>query len=58
MRAENLITLIRSVLGMPNYVAYCAHVAAHHPDRVPLSESEFFADYLRTRYEGGPTRCC
>ncbi len=55
---NRLASILRSVFGMPNYAAYCAHVAAHHPERVPLSESEFFADYLRTRYEGGPTRCC
>lgn len=49
---------LRRIAGMPDYAAYLAHVAERHPGRAPLSEREFFAEYLRGRYEGGPTRCC
>ncbi|HQW66267.1 MAG TPA: YbdD/YjiX family protein [Gemmatimonadales bacterium] len=53
-----LISAIRRILGMPDYAAYCAHVRASHPG-VPLpTEREYFDDYLKSRYEGGPTRCC
>ncbi len=53
-----LIAALRTILGMPNYAAYCEHQRTAHPDRVPLSEGDFFTQYVRSRYEGGPTRCC
>jgi uncharacterized short protein YbdD (DUF466 family) len=43
---------------MPNYAAHVEHVRRCHPDRQPPSEREFFEEYLRARYEDGPTRCC
>lgn len=50
--------LLRRLAGMPDYPAYLAHLRARHPERPVPSEREFFEDYLRVRYEGGPTRCC
>lgn len=49
---------LRAVAGMPDYPAYCAHLRAAHPDRPIPTERAYFDDYLRHRYEGGPTRCC
>ena len=49
---------IRQVTGMPDYGAYLEHLRRCHPDRAPLGEREFFADYLRARYADGPNRCC
>jgi len=49
---------IRQVTGMPDYGAYLEHLQRCHPDRAPLGEREFFADYLRARYADGPNRCC
>jgi uncharacterized short protein YbdD (DUF466 family) len=43
---------------MPDYEAYLAHCREAHPDQPIKSEREFFEDYLKQRYEGGPTRCC
>ena len=50
--------LVRRISGMPDYAAYCAHLRAAHPERPLPSEQAFYAEYLRRRYEGGPTRCC
>jgi uncharacterized short protein YbdD (DUF466 family) len=43
---------------MPDYPAYVAHLRSRHPERTVPSEGQFFEEYLRARYEGGPTRCC
>jgi uncharacterized short protein YbdD (DUF466 family) len=57
-RTEVLVAAIRRILGMPDYAAYCAHLNAAHPGTVLPTEREYFDDYLKSRYEGGPTRCC
>jgi uncharacterized short protein YbdD (DUF466 family) len=57
-RLARLIAGVRRILGMPDYAAYCAHVRATHPGTPLPSEREYFDDYLKARYEGGPTRCC
>ncbi len=56
--AKQLLADLRRIAGMPDYAAYCAHLRTAHPDRALPTEREFFDEYLRTRYEGGPTRCC
>jgi uncharacterized short protein YbdD (DUF466 family) len=53
-----LLSALRRVVGMPDYAAYVAHLRAAHPEAPVPSERAFFEDYLRQRYEGGPTRCC
>lgn len=49
---------IRGIAGMPDYRAYLEHQRHCHPERPPLGEREFFAEYLRARYADGPNRCC
>jgi uncharacterized short protein YbdD (DUF466 family) len=46
------------IFGMPDYDLYVRHVQACHPGRAVPTERQFFEEYLRARYEGGPTRCC
>lgn len=49
----------RSMVGVPSYAAYRAHMAAHHPDVVPMDEIAFFRDRQQARYGGkGGGRCC
>jgi uncharacterized short protein YbdD (DUF466 family) len=57
-RCRRIVRLVRRVSGMPDYEAYVAHVRACHPGHPVPSERQFFEEYLRLRYEGGPTRCC
>jgi uncharacterized short protein YbdD (DUF466 family) len=60
MRAEveRLLRVVRRISGMPDYTAYVEHARRCHPERPLPSEREFYEEYLRARYEGGPTRCC
>ena len=57
-RAEALLRAVRRIAGMPDYGAYVEHLRRCHPDRALPGEREFYEEFLRARYEGGPTRCC
>jgi uncharacterized short protein YbdD (DUF466 family) len=57
-RLERALRTLRRIAGMPDYAAYVAHVRSRHPERPVPSEREFYEEYVRARYEGGPTRCC
>jgi uncharacterized short protein YbdD (DUF466 family) len=48
----------RSVIGVPDYNTYLQHCHEHHPDRSPMSYSEFFAERQAARYRGTGGRCC
>jgi uncharacterized short protein YbdD (DUF466 family) len=58
VRLASLLAALRRVIGMPDYAAYVAHLRAAHPEAPIPTERAFFEEYLRQRYEGGPTRCC
>lgn len=49
---------LRRIVGMPDYHAYVEHVRACHPGAPVPTEREYFDQYVKARYEGGPTRCC
>lgn len=56
---EKAARAIRVIFGMPDYDRYIEHRHACHPGTPVLSPSEFYAEHLKKRYEGGgPTRCC
>jgi uncharacterized short protein YbdD (DUF466 family) len=47
------------MVGQPNYEAYLAHMAAHHPGQAPMSRITFFRDREQARYGGkSGGRCC
>lgn len=55
---DKLVGALRKVAGMPDYAAYLEHLHRSHPERPVPTEREFYADFVRARYEDGPTRCC
>ncbi|HKT58702.1 MAG TPA: YbdD/YjiX family protein [Gemmatimonadales bacterium] len=57
-RAEALLRVVRRIAGMPDYAAYVEHARRCHPEQAVRCEREFYEEFLRARYEGGPTRCC
>jgi uncharacterized short protein YbdD (DUF466 family) len=63
-RVRHALTRMRhawlGVLGAPDYRAYLVHHRAHHPDRPPLSESDYARRFIERRYggRGGGGRCC
>jgi uncharacterized short protein YbdD (DUF466 family) len=52
------LSVIRTVVGAPDYARYLAHQRAKHPDATPLSRVEFARERERARYEGTGNRCC
>ncbi len=51
----------RLMVGVPDYDAYRAHRAAHHPGEPVLSRADFHRDRIARRYgtgAGAPPRCC
>jgi uncharacterized short protein YbdD (DUF466 family) len=49
---------LRRVAGMPDYASHVEHLRRCHPETLIPSEREFYNDFVRARYEDGPTRCC
>ena len=56
LRAAAQIT--HSVLGVPDYERYLAHVRALHPQATPLTRDEFDRERLICRYSKPGARCC
>ncbi len=55
---SRLAETARLMVGMPDYDAYCRHMADHHPDRTPMTRAEFFRNRQQARYGSGGGRCC
>jgi uncharacterized short protein YbdD (DUF466 family) len=52
------LSVLRRIAGMPDYEAYLEHLRCSHPERAIPSQREFYAEFVRSRYDDGPTRCC
>jgi uncharacterized short protein YbdD (DUF466 family) len=57
-RTRQLVRVVRRILGMPDYEAYLAHLQSTHPGCPVPTERQYFEEFVRARYSGGPTRCC
>lgn len=56
---DTLRRTARSMVGLPDYDAYCAHMATRHPDAAVMNKLEFFRDRQEARYGGkNGGRCC
>ena len=51
-------SVLRRVVGAPDYERYLAHVSLRHPDMRPLTRDEFARDALSRRYDRPGSRCC
>ena len=51
--------VVRQIVGAPDYGRYLEHHAACHPRETPLTEREYYAEFVTRRFgSGSPTRCC
>lgn len=55
---ERFLSVLRSIAGMPDYAAHLEHLHHSHPGRPIPTAREFYEEFVRNRYEDGPTRCC
>ncbi len=51
-------SVVRRIIGAPDYDHYLAHMSARHPELVPLSRESFMAAQLQARFEKPGARCC
>jgi len=56
--ARRAASVLRRVIGAPDYERYLAHVASRHPNTTPLSRDDFARDALARRYDRPGSRCC
>ncbi len=53
-RSDRFLHLL---VGMPSYDKYVEHMRIHHPDTIPKTQKEFFAEALEAKYGAGSTKC-
>lgn len=51
-------TVIRRIVGVPDYERYVAHVRERHAGVVPMSREEFERSRLEDKYSRPGHRCC
>ena len=51
-------SVVRRVIGAPDYEHYLVHMRARHPELTPLSRDRFIATQLQARFEKPGARCC
>ena len=54
----SFLSVLRRIAGMPDYAAHLEHLRRFHTEKPIPSEREFYEEFVRNRYEDGPTRCC
>ena len=57
-RLRQLASVIRRVIGAPDYDAYLSHCRRHHPDGKPLARDAWLRERLSARYDKPGSRCC
>ena len=53
-----LASVLRRVIGAPDYERYVKHVQLAHPGTTPVSYEQFVQDAMARRYGKGAGRCC
>jgi uncharacterized short protein YbdD (DUF466 family) len=51
-------SVLRRVIGAPDYERYLTHARLAHPGLRPLTYDEFVRDTMARRYGSGAGRCC
>ena len=57
-RVQQALRVLRRVAGMPDYAAHVEHLRQCHPECAVPSVRQYYEEFVRARYEVGPTRCC
>ena len=55
---QQLASVIRRVIGAPDYDAYLLHCRTHHPSDKPLARDAWIRERLSARYNSPGSRCC
>jgi uncharacterized short protein YbdD (DUF466 family) len=55
---QRAATVVRRIVGVPDYERYLAHVRERHAGAVPMSREEFERSRLEDKYSRPGQRCC
>jgi uncharacterized short protein YbdD (DUF466 family) len=55
---QTVATVLRALVGAPDYERYVAHMQASHPQCAPMTRDEFARERLSARYDRPGSRCC
>lgn len=51
-------SVVRAVIGVPDYQRYLAHMRSAHPGDRIMSETEFRHTRMNDRYNNAGSKCC
>ena len=51
-------TVLRRIIGAPDYEGYVRHVRETHPGETPVSADDFYRAQAEGKYTRPGTRCC
>ena len=51
-------SIVRAVLGVPDYQRYLSHMRSAHPGDRVMSETEFLHTRMNDRYNRQGSKCC
>ena len=57
-QVRRITTVVRRIIGVPDYDAYLAHMHRHFPDCTPLDPRTFERERLADKYTQPGSRCC
>lgn len=57
-RTASLTRAVKQLLGIPDFERYREHMRTHHPEAPLLSEREFHARAIDSRFGAGRPGCC
>lgn len=55
---QRAASVVRRVVGVPDYDRYVTHVRECHPGTIPMSRQEFEQVRLEDKYSRPGQRCC
>jgi uncharacterized short protein YbdD (DUF466 family) len=51
-------SVLRRVIGAPDYERYLSHVRMAHPGAEPVTREQYVREAMARRYGSGANRCC
>jgi uncharacterized short protein YbdD (DUF466 family) len=57
-QARRIARVVRTIIGVPDYERYVAHVEKCHPGQAPMSREDFAKSRMDARYNQPGNRCC
>jgi uncharacterized short protein YbdD (DUF466 family) len=55
---KRFATVVRQIIGAPNYERYVEYQTKHHPECALLTRDAFFKDRMNQKYTQPGSRCC